>query len=109
MSAEASRQPIAEYVPDQGRSALFIACASMGGLLCVLAVSVFLFTTFGAMTACVGLIALFTLPLACYRLFEKRDASEGRMVARTPVDRLCVISFWCVSSLVLLMVATLAR
>lgn len=109
MSANANELPLTEFVPDQGRSALFIACSVMLLFACVLALSVFLWTTYGVFAACVGLIVSFAGPITFYFLLKDRSTTVGRSISQTPTERLYVISFWSVCSLVLLMFAVITR
>lgn len=92
---------------NTGRSGLLISCVAMMFLFLSLATSVFLWTAYGAITACAGLLGLLTIPVAYCFVVEKSRASGSLTVARTPIERLCVVSLWCVGSFVVLMVASL--
>lgn len=101
---------------DSSLSGLVICCAAVSSLLVGMGITSMLTSTLGVAPTCAVVLAIFLSPIL-WTISRRREAKAGETpdsVQRkeprgsTSMDRTWVISFWCVCSLVLLMIANLA-
>jgi len=94
---------------DGPKSGLVVCCGAFLGLLLGMSLTLLLLKHFGVIWTCSGLMLLFLGPLV-WAFSRKETVSEDETKQRSthPLDQTWVISFWCVCSLVLLLVAAVA-
>ena len=89
------------------QSGLVVCCGAFLGLVLGLSLTQLLLKQFGVLFTCSGLMLLFLGPLLW--AFSRKETSDtnGKKQRQThSLDQTWVISFWCVCSMVLLLIAT---
>ena len=99
---------------DRRLSGMIICCAAVCSVLVGMGITAVLMRSLGVVQACGVVLTIFVLPIlwAIFRRREPVNVDDFHTCQEpngsTPLDRTCVISFWCVCSLVLLMLANQA-